>query len=214
MRKIFLIGGLGADERVFQNIPLLQFEKVFINWIKPIKNELIENYAKRLCAQITEKEPIILGVSFGGILAVEIAKEKPMAKVFIVSSAKSYIEIPLLYRLIGRLGFLKMIPTSILKYHNWIVDWFFGVENPSESTLLKSVLLNTDGSFLKWALLQITTWKNTVVPSNLVHIHGSKDRILPICYIKSKNIVQGGGHLMILNKFKKIEDILHQKLIH
>lgn len=211
MRKIFLIGGLGADERVFRNLALPQFEKVFVSWITPTKNESIEYYAKRLSAQIKESKPCILGVSFGGMLATEIAKYYPDAEVFIVSSVKTYRELPLLYRIIGRLGLLKILPVQFLTYHNRIVDWFFGVKNNKESDLLKSILADTDTAFLKWALQQITLWSNEKIPSNLTHIHGDKDRILPINFTTPNAVIQEGGHLMILNKTPEIEIIIQQK---
>lgn len=211
MRKIFLIGGLGADERVFQNMDLPQFDKVFVKWINPAKNESIENYAKRLSTQIKEPKPYILGVSFGGMMATEIAKYYPHADVFIVSSAKTYRELPLLYRIIGRLGVSKILPVQFLTYHNRIVDWFFGVKNSKESDLLKSILADTDTTFLKWALQQITLWRNEEIPSNLMHIHGDKDRILPINFTKPNAVIHEGGHLMILNKTPEIENIIQQK---
>lgn len=211
MRKIFLIGGLGADERVFQNIDLPQFDKIFVTWIPPAENESIENYAKRLSAQIQEPKPCILGVSFGGMIATEIAKYYPGADVFIVSSAKTFRELPLLYRIIGRSGLLKILPIQLLTYHNRISDWFFGVKNSKESNLLKLILADTDPLFLKWALQQITLWSNKEIPSNLTHIHGDKDRILPITFTKPNAIIHEGGHLMILNKTPEIETIIQQK---
>ncbi|MFN8344824.1 MAG: alpha/beta hydrolase [Spirosomataceae bacterium] len=210
MKKIFLIGGLGADERIFQNLDLPYFEKIFIKWVTPNKKESIKNYSKRITSQITEQNAIILGVSFGGMLATEIAKFYPESKVFIVSSAKTFKEIPLIYRIIGRLGCLKIIPANVLKYHSSFTDWFFGVENKEESTLLSSILAVTDSYFLKWALQQITLWNNKVVSSNLIHIHGDKDRILPLNFTKPDYIIQGGGHFMIFNRAKEIEEILLQ----
>ena len=49
---IYLISGLGADERVFQNLDFGRLKPTFIKWIEPIKNETIEEYALRLSLQI------------------------------------------------------------------------------------------------------------------------------------------------------------------
>ncbi len=218
MKKVFLIGGLGADERVFQNLTFPGFEKVFIHWLIPTKNESLEKYSKRLSEQITESNPLILGVSFGGMLAVEMMKFYTSSKVFIVSSAKTSHELPLIYRIIGRLGLLKIVPAKAFTYHTRVIDWFFGVENKWESNLLKSIIQDTNVSFLKWALQQITLWNNQTFTSNLTHIHGDKDRILPIGSSTPNYIIHGGGHFMILNRAKEIEEILQHKftnsLIH
>ena len=72
--KLYLIGGLGADERVFQNLQL-STECQPINWIDPFKDESLGSYVNRLIPQIDQNERFgILGVSFGGIAALELAK--------------------------------------------------------------------------------------------------------------------------------------------
>ena len=213
MRKVFLIGGLGADERVFQHLTLSSFEQVFVQWLSPFRNELLADYAKRLATQlIPENDPIIVGVSFGGMLATEIAKLKPKAKVFIISSAKTFKEIPVYFRILGYLNILKFTPIQLFKYHTKITDWFFGVKNKQESLLLASILQRTDSSFLKWALIQIVHWKNTIIPPNVIHIHGNNDRILPSKYIHSTRLIAGGGHLMILNRATEISNIIKHQI--
>lgn len=213
MKKIFLIGGLGADERVFQHLTLSSFEQVFVQWLSPFRNELLADYAKRLATQlIPENDPIIVGVSFGGMLATEIAKLKPKAKVFIISSAKTFKEIPVYFRILGYLNILKFTPIQLFKYHTKITDWFFGVKNKEESLLLASILQRTDSSFLKWALIQIVHWKNTIIPPNVIHIHGNNDRILPSKFVNPTITIAGGGHLMILTKALEINTIIEHQI--
>jgi pimeloyl-ACP methyl ester carboxylesterase len=103
MKKIYLFPGLGADERVFVNLDLSGFEPVFIQWIQPLKNETIEAYALRLTEQIPDENPSLIGVSFGGMIAVEVAKHIPAEKVILISSAKNGNEIPGYYPLAGKL---------------------------------------------------------------------------------------------------------------
>ncbi len=45
--KLYAISGLGADQRVFQFLTL-EYELFPIDWITPIQNETIEDYAIRL----------------------------------------------------------------------------------------------------------------------------------------------------------------------
>ena len=77
--KAYFIPGLAADKRVFRHIQLPgNFTPVFLEWIAPIKDETLPQYAYRLAEQIEINEPfIIIGLSFGGMLAVEIAKKYP-----------------------------------------------------------------------------------------------------------------------------------------
>jgi len=68
--KLYQIGGLGADERVFKYLKL-NCETQTLKWIDPIKSEDLKSYSKRLLSQIDQTEDFgILGVIFGGIVAV------------------------------------------------------------------------------------------------------------------------------------------------
>src|SRR5437764_11227763 len=91
---VYLISAMGGDERVFQQLDLSFCNPVFINWIEPLKTENITQYAGRLKEQIKDPEPIIGGLSFGGMVAVEIAKQLPAKKIILISSSKSKKEIP------------------------------------------------------------------------------------------------------------------------
>jgi hypothetical protein len=94
MKHIYLISGLGADERVFKHLDLSGYKATYIQWLKPEKHESITSYAERLCGQITTTKPILIGLSFGGIMAVEIAKCIDTEKIILISSIKTRKEIP------------------------------------------------------------------------------------------------------------------------
>ncbi len=130
---------MGADERVFKNLDFKGFEPHFIKWIEPFKNENLLDYAKRLLPQITNEKPIILGVSFGGMIAVEMSKQVDYQKVIIVSSAQTKNDIPWIYRILGSLKILYFIPSFILKSVNFITYWLFGVTTFADKKLLKSI---------------------------------------------------------------------------
>ena len=87
---VYFISGLGADERVFQFLDLSKIEHQFIQWNEPQKKESLSSYCKKLTEQIDLKQEIILiGISFGGIIAQEISKIIECKKVIIISSVKT-----------------------------------------------------------------------------------------------------------------------------
>ncbi|WP_443946477.1 alpha/beta fold hydrolase [Pedobacter sp. AW1-32] len=99
LMNVYFISGLGADRRIFSNINLRPDLKIIhVNWIAFGKKESLEKYAARLSLQIdTSISFALVGVSFGGIIAVELAKLlKPSATVIISSSVKR-TELPLTY---------------------------------------------------------------------------------------------------------------------
>jgi pimeloyl-ACP methyl ester carboxylesterase len=211
-KELYIFSGLGADKSVFQRLDFSGFSTIFIKWIVPQDTETIENYATRLLDQITTTKPTLIGLSFGGIIAVEIAKLIDTEKVILIASAKTKKEIPFYYHFAGQLRLHKLLPTSLLKHSNFITNWFFGTSSPFDKQLLKQILIDTDPTFLKWAIDKVVKWTNQTQHPNLFHIHGSSDRILPLSFVKCNSIIKKGGHLMTLNKADELNNILRQQL--
>ncbi|WP_304343114.1 alpha/beta hydrolase [Chryseobacterium koreense] len=208
VNKIYIFSGLGVDKRVFDKIEFGNLNPRFVDWIEPNKNESIENYCKRISQEIKEENPILIGLSFGGIVAVEISKIIKTQNIILIASAKSNTELPLLYRIAGSLRITKLIPASILKRQNFITNWFFGVKSKEDKNLLGRILKETDSKFLKWAINEIANWKNFEKPINYIHIHGNNDKIIPIKNIEVNFTINNGGHFMTVNKAKEIEQII------
>lgn len=199
---------MGADKRMFQNFSFEGFNVVHIDWILPLENETIQNYAFRISENIINENAILLGLSFGGMLAVEISKIKKFKKIFLISSAKTKSEIPFYFRFLGKLNLLKIIPVSFLKKVNFITYFVFGARSNSEKILLKNIVKNTDEKFLKWALYQIINWKNECFDENIIHIQGNRDLILPHYFVKYDYLIEKGTHFMTFNQSQKIEKII------
>ena len=197
---------------MFQNFSFEGFEVVHIDWILPLDNETLQNYALRISENISDENSILIGLSFGGILSVEISKIKKFKKVFLLSSAKTKFEIPFYYRFLGKLNLLRIIPSSILKRVNSLTYLVFGAKTNFEKNLLKDIIRNTDKHFLKWSLHQIINWENIVFSENIIHIHGNKDVILPHKYLKYNYLIENGTHFMTLNQSEKIEQIILENL--
>lgn len=212
MKSIYIFSGLGADERVFQRLDFSGYSTTFIKWNIPQQKETIEHYATRLLEQITTTKPILIGLSFGGLIAVEVAKQIATAKVISISSVKTKYEIPFYYRIAGHIGLHKLFPTKILKNSNFITNWFFGTTSLYDKQLLKQILIDTDPTFLKWAIDKVALWKNQTQTKNIYQVHGTNDRILPFKFINCNSTIKNGGHLMTLDKADELNIILRQQI--
>jgi esterase/lipase len=87
----YLISGLGADERVFDYLDVKAHTSV-IKWLEPEYKESLEDYTQRLSFRINQTEEFgIIGVSFGGIVAIELSNIcKPKKKsLFLVSQKRA-----------------------------------------------------------------------------------------------------------------------------
>jgi len=113
--KVYFINSLGADRRIFSKIKLRpELTHIHINWIDFKKNESLEEYAARLSLQIdTSAAFALVGVSFGGMIAVELGKFLKPSTTFIISSSVSRKELPFSYRLAGLPFILSIIPASV-----------------------------------------------------------------------------------------------------
>lgn len=207
MKEIYLVSGLGADERIFEYLDLQSYKKTCLNWIIVKEDETLEQYAARLCEQIKVENPVLIGVSFGGMVAVEIGKLIKTEKIILISSAKTKEDIPMHYRVMGAVNFNKLMPMGRMKDLYGIIAWLFGVSDKKERALLEDILSSTDERFVHWAIDQIINWENTTLLPNAVLIHGTGDRLLSNS--KPDYSIKDGGHFMIVNRCREVSAILN-----
>ena len=204
MKHIYCISGLGADERVFSKFQFSGHENHFIKWIIPEKNESIVNYAKRLIEQIHHEDPILIGLSFGGIMCIEISRQIKTAFIILISSVKSDKEMPFWMRLSGKLKINKIFPMKSFKLIEPLEDYNLGIKTNEEKEMVHEYRKNIDPLYSDWAINAILNWKNTLPVKNVYHIHGDNDRIFSIKNIKADHIIPGGGHFMIMDKSEEV----------
>ncbi len=210
--KVYGIGGLGVDERVFSELTL-NFEITPLKWIDPEPKETIQKYAARFAKQVNFKEPFaIIGVSFGGMIAIELNKILNPKKIVLISSATSKVDIPLIFRIFGKTGLLNLIPNFLMKPPQFLANYFFGVTEPKFKAKLKQILADTDINFLRWAISQLTRWDNSERPTNMLRIHGSSDRLLNFNKEEEVTIIPNAGHFMIMNLAHELSQHLNEEL--
>jgi len=210
MKDVYFISGLGADERVFSFLKLENIRQHHIHWIAPEPHEPLQAYSGRLLSQIKTKRPVIVGISFGGIMAAEIGKLLASEKIILISSVKTRHQLPFYLRAAGKLRLHYLLPKFLMQKTNGVVYWLFGVRSKPEKELLRSVIRDSDPVFTKWAIGKILRWENTEILPNSVSIHGTKDQLLP--YTKADFTVMNGGHLMIVSHAAEVSDLLNKIL--
>ncbi len=211
-KTIYCISGLGADEKIFTNLQVSGYEFKYIPWLQPAPKENIRDYAKRMAAPIIPEAPILLGVSFGGMMGIEIAKQLPLQKLIIVSSIKSTAELPGWMKVAGSLKLNKIFPIRPYKLLEKIDNNRLGISSPEEKEMVRAYRKKVDPVYFHWAIHEILNWKNDWQPENLLHIHGDKDKIFPIKRINHTCVIKNGTHMMIYNRAKEIGRYIEQEL--
>ena len=208
MKKVYFLPGLGADKRGFNFLDLSFCEPQFLQWLTPMPNETLPSYAERLFTLINDEEATIVGLSFGGMLATEMAKQHPKTKVIIISSAKTYREIPGYLRFWRRIPVYKVIVNERTKSSSHFALKILGAKGIEQKKLQHEILLSSNPAFTRWAMDAIVKWNNIVVPENVIHIHGTADRLLPYRYVKADFTIEGGEHVMIMDKAPEVSALL------
>ncbi len=207
MERIYLFSGLGADQRIFAQLDLSGFEIIPIQWLKPRPAEAFESYVFRLAEhhQIPKQGSTVIGLSFGGICISELSKYYDFHKTVLISSAKTKDELPKVLSFSKLLAIHKKMPSPTqLKWANPIIYWFFGIKTDQEKKLLNDMMVDADPDFEQWAIDKIVHWDNVHVPQNCLHIHGDKDRLIPIQHVDYSIRIRGAGHFMVWNKATEI----------
>ncbi|MFT5648104.1 MAG: pimeloyl-ACP methyl ester carboxylesterase [Aureispira sp.] len=213
MQKVYFISGLGADRRVFSNLELPNVEILHIDWVKPSAEDTMTTYATKLLPQIDTTVPVtILGLSFGGMLAVELSHLIEDSQTILLSTAITASAIPLRYKLLGKWNVPNKVPFSLVRKTNALTHHLFGLKTAAHKVLLKEILSDTDEYFFRWAIEAILNWENEKVPLHVTQIHGTKDHILPLVETSNLIKVEGGGHLMVLEQADLVTEILKEIL--
>jgi len=202
---VYFLPGLAANQSIFKNIKLDTdiFDMYYLEWMIPYYNESIVDYALRFCKEIKHENAVLIGVSFGGIIAQEMSLVRRFKKIIIISSVKNRDELPMHLQLAGKTKAYKLVPTSLFAQNIDLLSKFvFNKTITKRLDLYKLYLSITDKRYLDWAIEQVVLWGQTAHDPNLIHIHGDLDTIFPINNIKDCIVVKGGTHVMILNKYK------------
>ena len=212
MKTIYCISGLGADERAFSKLKINGFTLKVIPWLMPEDGETIKHYAERMRADIPAENPILMGLSFGGMICTEIAKQIPVNKIIIISSIKSSRELPFWMKTVATLKLNKIVPLKSTKFTQPIQNRMLGVQSEEEKTLVASLRRAVDLPYTNWAVNQAINWKNDWQHPRIYHIHGDKDNMFPIKNIKADYTIKNAGHFMIMNRAAEVSDCINSIL--
>lgn len=209
--------GLAASSTIFEHIklPVEKFEIFYLEWFLPLNKESIEAYAFRLTKEIKHKNPVLIGVSFGGILVQEMALLIETRKVIIISSVKSNAELPLRMKIAKSTKAYKVIPTQLVSNIDALAKYAFG-ENlvTRRLRMYEKYLQMRDKKYLDWAIENVILWRRTKPDENVIHIHGDADAVFPIRHIKNSIVVKGATHILVIMKYKWLNENLPKLILN
>ncbi len=204
LTHVYLMPGMAANPTIFEHIHLPEddYKIHWLEWQIPNKNETFEAYAKRMCKFIEHDNAVLLGVSFGGMLVQEMSKFLNLKKLFVVSSVKSHHELPKRLKLLKITKAYRILPTSLIGNIDLLAKYAFGETIKKRVDLYKKYLSVSDKVYLDWAIKQVVCWEQKEPHPDAIYIHGDKDIVFPHSCGGNCIVIEGGTHIMVINKYK------------
>ncbi len=207
--------GLAAGPEIFYKLSLdvNLYELNYLTWLNPLGiNETITNYAMRMTNEIKHQKPVLVGVSFGGIMIQEMSKFIDVEKIIIISSIKSTNELPKRYKIASKSKIYKLFPTQIVTNFEDYAKYFIGKSLEKKAKMYNKYLSVRGSNYIKWSIHNVVNWNQEKPNEGIIHIHGTDDNIFPFKNIKNCIKIENGNHSMIILKAKEISAIIHQSL--
>jgi pimeloyl-ACP methyl ester carboxylesterase len=207
---VYFMPGLAASSLIFEriNLPEAVFEIHLLDWELPLAQETLTAYSERMSKLVIEPNPVLIGVSFGGVLVQEMAQFLNLRKLIIISSVKTNLEVPLRMKFAKTTKAYKLLPTSLLQNVELLAKYSFGNAIKQRLKMYEKFLSMRNKVYLDWAIEQMLLWNRTEPDENVVHIHGTFDEVFPVKNIYNYIPVSGGTHIMILSKFRWMNENL------
>lgn len=201
---VYFMPGMAASPKIFENIKLPEnrFQMHFLEWLIPKKNESLKDYALRVSQDVKHDNPVLIGVSFGGVLVQEMAKHIKVFRLIVISSVCSKHQLPKRMRIARKTKAYAIVPTSMVNKIDVFAKYAFGENVKKRLELYKKYLSVNDKHYLDWAIKEMVCWNQEKKIPNTIHIHGDQDMVFPHNYIQNCITIEGGTHIMILNKYR------------
>ncbi|MDT0676290.1 alpha/beta fold hydrolase [Autumnicola musiva] len=201
---VYFMPGMAANSSIFEHIKLPhdQFQVHYLKWSIPEEGESLKDYALRMNKFVKHKNPVLIGVSFGGVVVQEMSKYLEVYRLIIISSVKCRAELPKRMRFAAKTGIFRLLPVGLLDFVDHFEKIAVGNFLKKRAKLYRQYLSIRDKRYLRWAIENMVVWNCNEANDKVIHIHGDKDVIFPIRYIQNYINVKGGTHVMIINRFR------------
>jgi pimeloyl-ACP methyl ester carboxylesterase len=207
----YLIPGMGADKRLFQNFHLPNGKVHHLDWIPHRSSRTLSEYAHLMAERITTDNNIIVGSSMGGMVTVEIAKLiKPKGAV-LVSAPTGRHEFPQVLKNLKALRLHRALsPKQVLRISK-LADLFMGFKTEEQRAMFYDMLRGNGEDFLHFSVGAVLEWQNTTPPDvPFIQIIGTHDKLFKQHKIPNAIMIEGSGHFTAFEKGKEVSQIITQ----
>ena len=215
-KTIYCFPGQGSDKRIFDSLSIdSSYNMKIIEYGTPESGMNMNDFAKQLSTQIdTSQNFILLGVSLGGMICVELTELLHPEKTIIISSVKNRNELPEKYKIQKKVPFYKILPGGLLLTGAKILQPLVEPDRNKNKDTFKQMLSSKNKIYMKRTVHLIINWDRINNSKKVYHIHGRNDHTLPLKNILTPDyIIENGSHMMTLTDAKNISTIINEILL-
>ncbi|MBI1368199.1 MAG: alpha/beta fold hydrolase [Planctomycetes bacterium] len=208
---VIFFPGLSGDPRVFEPqteaIPHLSIAQ----WPKPNVTEGLSAYAARVARRVDPGRPCIIGgVSFGGIVALEVAHHLDARACILIASTRDARGLPNSLRLLRPLASVTAEP--VLRIATPLCVTSAAVSAPRVyQRLARSP--DDDRVFRLWALRALLKWRSPCdARLPIFQLHGERDRTFPASRSQADVILPHAGHMLTLTHADAVNEFIRRAI--
>ncbi|WP_459556075.1 alpha/beta fold hydrolase [Lacunimicrobium album] len=220
--RVIFLPGMAARPAMWasvaKRVEAEPFQVEIWEWITPVGNETIEQYAARWIERHRGEaggRTIVVGASFGGIVGQQVAKLLDADALVLVGSVKTRSELPVWMRMLSPMRWLAgLVPWRVVQLG---VDQTRGIWRPfvgKDLGLVMEEFVVADAKLIGWSIKRMLAWKgegDLLCP--VTTIHGTKDRLLPMDMNQVDVVIPDGGHVLSVSHAEEIADVLERLVL-
>ncbi len=211
---LILLSGLGADASIFAP-QLARFPQLIVPpWTTPRPEDSLSQYCERMASTLSVMGPCVIGgASFGGIIALEMARFMNPLAVLLIGSVREPAHLPQHVRALRPLRRLTdWLPLAMFQWSVGPLGTRSGRRLAPHLGSLARQFGQADRAVLRWSMRQMLTWSEPpVLTCPVFRIHGDCDRALPLRG-QPDVIVSGGGHVISLTHPEQVNGFIDHSL--
>lgn len=191
---------MGADGRLMRPIQVPEVDVVTPNHVEPNQGESLNGYAARVADHHNVgPNDVIGGASFGGMLAAEIANQRPVAALILLGTCVRPWRLPWGYKILY--AFRGLIPDFALGLRGWapLVRRRFSPAAPEALDLLVAMNARCPTRHIREFGRMALEWAGAAdLTTPTLSVHGRRDRVIPIECGEPGVILEDAGHAFTL----------------
>ena len=198
--RLILFSGMGGDGRLMRPVRVDGVEVLTPDHVPPAPSERLPEYAGRV-AELRGVRPadIVGGASFGGMLAAEISRQRPVAGLVLLGTTVHPSRLPRSYQWVEKMG--RLVPDALLGLRTIgpLIRWRFAPLSPeAETTLVEMAGASSADELRAFGRMALDWCGLERFSCPVLSIHGERDRIIPPRCAEPGLVLKAAGHAFTL----------------